>query len=242
MVHMQRVDQLMNEEIPHHLGPLKQQAAVQTDGPASRAAPPARALPADNYPLVGKPQLASALFECRTDHLVRTLDEPPSQQEPHRVLIADIATQRQQARAHDAHARAAVTSGRVDSPVLSTGGQLDARRRERCIRDCFLARFVALTLDPIAMALEKMLNGSWRGSRGHDDFYAPCVEHAYGQTTGASAFSDHPRLGGILVRPQRQLWRYHIRGVAHVNYDTNSRSPRSHQALPQRERGGWGFV
>ena len=92
---------------------------------------------------------------------MRALYEPPPQQETHRVLIADIATQRQQARAHGAHARTTVTSGRVDSPAFSTGGQLDPRRREWCIRDCFLARFVALTLDPIAMALEKMLNRAW---------------------------------------------------------------------------------
>ena len=92
---------------------------------------------------------------------MRALYEPPPQQETHRVLVADIATQRQQARAYDAHARTAVTSGRVNSPAFSTGGQLDPRRRKWCIRDCFLARFVALTLNPIAMALEKMLNRAW---------------------------------------------------------------------------------
>jgi hypothetical protein len=77
------------------------------------------------------------------------------------VLITDVTTQRQQPGTHDAHARTTVTSGRVNSPVLSTGGQLDPRRREWGIRDCFLARFVALTLDPIAMALEKMFNRAW---------------------------------------------------------------------------------
>jgi hypothetical protein len=77
------------------------------------------------------------------------------------MLIASLAAQRQQARSYDAHARAAVTAGRVNSPVLFTSGQLDSRRWEWCIRDSFLARFVALTLDPIAVAFEKMLNRAW---------------------------------------------------------------------------------
>jgi hypothetical protein len=77
------------------------------------------------------------------------------------MLVADIATEGQQSLADDAHTRTTVTSGRVDSPAFSTGCQLDPRRRERGIRNCLLARFVAFALDPITVALEKMFDGTW---------------------------------------------------------------------------------
>jgi len=76
------------------------------------------------------------------------------------MLVAHIPAQCKQAGAGGRHARTALTSGKKDAPALSTGGELDPRGREWGIGDSFLPRFVALTLDPIAMTLEKMLDSA----------------------------------------------------------------------------------
>ena len=77
------------------------------------------------------------------------------------MLVAGIATEGQEARSHHDYARASVTAGRVNSPILSAGRELDPRRRKRGVRDGFLTRFVTFALDPIAVALEEMFNGAW---------------------------------------------------------------------------------
>ena len=46
MVHVQRVRELVDQQVAHHLGPLEQQAAVEADRAAHRAASPAAALAA----------------------------------------------------------------------------------------------------------------------------------------------------------------------------------------------------
>jgi len=95
------------------------------------------------------------------------------------MLIARIPAQRQQAGAGRSEAWTALASGKIDAPIFSTGAELDPRWREWGIRDSFLPRFVALTLDPIAMTLEKMLDSAGRGSGRNDDLHAPCVKHTH---------------------------------------------------------------
>ncbi len=94
--------------------------------------------------------------------------------------VARIPAQRKQAGTRCIHARTALASRKKDEPILSTGSELDPRWREWGIRDSFLPRFVALTLDPIAMTLQKMLDSAGRGSRRNDDLHAPCVKHTHG--------------------------------------------------------------
>ena len=128
------------------------------------------------------------------------------------MLVADVTTQCKQPWPHGSHPGPPFSSGKVHAPVLSTGREIDARWRKWGIGDSFLPGFVAFALDPIAMALEKMLDCTGRGSRRHNHFDAPGVEHTHGQAAGARTFSNDPSLGGgILVRPQRQLWRHHVR-------------------------------
>src|SRR5882757_9725242 len=94
VVHVERVHQLVNQQVAHHVRPLKQETAIETDGAASRATSPARALATDNYPLEAETQLAGALFECRRQNLLRALHQPATQQKTHPVLVAGIAAQR----------------------------------------------------------------------------------------------------------------------------------------------------
>ena len=117
------------------------------------------------------------------------------------MLVAHIAAQREQAGTYGSDARPTLTPGKIHSPAFTGRRELDPRRWKGCIGDGFLPSFVTFALDPIAMALKKMLNGARRGSRRHDDLDAPSVEHSHGQASGTRTLSNDPRLGGILVRP-----------------------------------------
>jgi len=203
--------QLVNEQIPDDGGTLEEQAAVETDRAAGRATAPAGPLTTDQDALERKTQLAGALFECRGENLACTLHQPAPQQETHRMLIACIATECEQARLDGRYARPAIAAGEIHAPGFSTGRELDPRWWKRRIGDRLLPGLVAFALDPIAMALEKMLDRTGRGSGRHDDLYPPRVKDTHGQTAGTRTLSNDPSLGGILVRPQRQLWRHHVR-------------------------------
>src|ERR1700722_7894760 len=129
------------------------------------------------------------------------------------MLVEGIPAQGEQTGSGHPHSRTVVSTSMIDTPALIAGRKVDSRRRKWGIGYGLLLRLVAFTLNPIAVTLEKMFNRTRRGSCRHDHFDATGVKHTYGQASRTRTFSNDPRLGGILVRPQRQLWRYHIRHI-----------------------------
>src|SRR5580692_11171825 len=58
VIHVLQVRKLVDEEVPHHLGPQEDERAIEAHRAASRAAAPAGALAAKGHPLDGIIQIA----------------------------------------------------------------------------------------------------------------------------------------------------------------------------------------
>ncbi len=207
MIHVARVRELMNEEIAHDRGPLKQQTAVEADRTARRAASPARALPPDDTLSGTEAELAGTLSQRAPEYLARVRDEPASQgiaqgaarwmRRRHRVSrpAADL----QRAAGPDLPARctrqlsaqpaSAILAGRETAREPGLGGAL----RRACARSSARCRST------------KCSTARPRGPGGHDDLHPPRSKHAHRQPTRAPALAHDPRLLGVLVGPQGQL-------------------------------------
>ena len=197
--------QLVDHEVAHHLRALEQQAAVEADRAAGRAAAPARALAADQHPLEAETRArAHTRAACGASTCLRPLGQPAPQHLAHGAAVARIAARAPASRSPmRCHARTALAdSGEMDAPdSRHRPARSILRRRKRSRGDRASPRLLALALDPGAMPLEEALDRARGSPRGHDDFHAAGVKHTHGQTPCALALANDPPCGGVLVGP-----------------------------------------
>src|SRR6185437_8247947 len=201
MVHVLGVGELVDHEVTYHRRALKEQAAVEADRAAGRAASPARALPADEHALIAQAELPRVLSEKRCQHLARTVRQPAAQRLAHRLAFAGIAREREQPRDRRGDARPPRAAGEVNAPDLLARRQIDLRRRKRQGRTRPAACLLALALDPWPMPLEEALHRAGRGPGRHHHLHPAGMEDPNCQASCALALADAPPFGGVLVGP-----------------------------------------
>jgi hypothetical protein len=191
----------VHQEITHHFRGLKQQAAIQTDGAACRAAAPACALTADCNASIRKAQGARAFGQRRNQKRVRTLTEPSAQGMPHEACIARIADEAYDPWRNRASVQRACAAGNMYTPALPKRGELNRLRRKALWSGSAAPRMGKLGLDPFAMSGEELRYRVPRGAPRDHDFYPPGVEYAHRKAACAATFAHRPARCGSIVRP-----------------------------------------
>src|ERR1700730_17565420 len=111
VVHVPSVHEFMHQKVVHDLRGLKEQAAIQADGAARRAAAPARALAADCESPIYSAYVARACRERRGKNSARLAREPSAQRAAHTACVAAISEEAEDAGGDGAGAHRGTAAG-----------------------------------------------------------------------------------------------------------------------------------